>query len=738
MTNLKVINIFLKAIDNHSHLYIIENDSHYQYEIYLIDLKKIMKKFIYSALLLIGSLSVFAQSNDDVEEVEVKGKVLYVDQVNSLKPPVPILDVPQSVSVITDEEIKNQGFREIADIIRYSPGVNTSQGEGHRDAVVFRGVRSTADFYQDGVRDDVQYYRSLYNVEQLEILRGPNALLFGRGGTGGLINRVSKKAEIGEAFGSFDFGADSFGAADLALDANFATSDTTAVRLNLHTDQLANHRDFYEGERYGINPTVKIVAGDTTVDLSYEFADHERFIDRGIPTANNRPVESLKDVVFGVEGLNLQTLEASILRANVAHDYSDSGKFNMSLTSSDFKKMYKNLYAAGYDASANTVKLDGYLDPTERQNLILNANVVNEFSNGSTSGTLLVGLEFVDTDNKNYRYNTYFNNRAGKDAGEPTDQQIFNITRPLNIAKTSTGLDSTVDYTTDLKSSSESDITVTSFYLQGDIDFSDNWKMIIGGRLDNFDITVTDVKKSQDQSRKDDMFSPRLGVIYKPADNMSLYVSYSESFLPRSGEQYKKLDASGAALDPDVFKNTEIGYKYDINDALTFTAAIFDSESTRAEKDNDTGELNEVRGLEVEGYEVELSGDIDDQNNLTFGYTSLDGVTSKGTKQPRELPNQMLSLWYSYQANETFGFGLGVTHQGESFIKDTSNGSTGPALPDYTRVDFALFINASDKDVVRINIENLTDELYFPHSHSTHQASVGESLNARVSYSRRF
>ena len=697
-----------------------------------------MKKFIYTAFFLLGAISLFAQNTDDVEEVEVKGKVLYVDQVNSLKPPLPILDVPQSVSVITDEEIKNQGLREIGDIIRYTPGVNTSQGEGHRDAVVFRGVRSTADFYQDGIRDDVQYYRSLYNVEQLEILRGPNALLFGRGGTGGLINRVTKKAEIGEAFGSFDVGADSFGAADIAVDANFATSENTAVRLNLHTDSLANHRDFYEGERYGINPTVKIQAGDTTVDLSYEYADHERFIDRGIPTANNTPVESLKDVVFGVEGLNLQTLEASILRANIAHDYSDSGKFNMSVTSSDFKKMYKNLYAAGYDGTANTVKLDGYLDPTERQNLILNANVVNEFNNGSTSGTVLVGLEFVDTDNKNYRYNTFFNNRAGSDAGEPTDQQIFNITRPLDISVTSTGLASTVDYTTDLKSSSESDITVTSLYLQGDIDFSDNWKMIIGGRLDNFDITVTDVKKSQDQSRKDDMFSPRFGVIYKPADNMSLYVSYSESFLPRSGEQYKKLDASGAALDPDVFENTEIGYKYDINDALTFTAAIFDSKSTRAEKDNETGEMNEVRGLEVEGVEIELSGDIDDQNNLTFGYTSLDGVTSKGTKQPRELPDQMLSLWYSYQANETIGFGLGVTHQGESFIKDTSNGSTGPALPDYTRVDFALYINASDNDVVRIHVENLTDELYFPHSHSTHQASVGESLNARISYSRRF
>ena len=154
-----------------------------------------MKKFIYITILLLTTSVIFAQD----EDLEVKGKVLYKDQVNSLKPPVPILDVPQSVSVITDEDILNQGFRELGDLVRYTPGVNTSQGEGHRDSIVFRGVRSTADFYQDGVRDDVQYYRSLYNVEQVEILRGPNALLFGRGGTGGLINRVSKKAVIDES-----------------------------------------------------------------------------------------------------------------------------------------------------------------------------------------------------------------------------------------------------------------------------------------------------------------------------------------------------------------------------------------------------------------------------------------------------------------------------------------------------------------------------------------------------------
>ena len=139
--------------------------------------------------------------DQEVEEVIVKGKVLYTDKVLALKTPVPIIDVPQSLSIYTDEDIKNQGFRELGDIVRYTPGVNTSQGEGHRDSIVFRGVRSTADFYLDGVRDDVQYYRSLYNVEQVEILRGPNALLFGRGGTGGIINRVTKKAQTGEQFG---------------------------------------------------------------------------------------------------------------------------------------------------------------------------------------------------------------------------------------------------------------------------------------------------------------------------------------------------------------------------------------------------------------------------------------------------------------------------------------------------------------------------------------------------------
>lgn len=136
--------------------------------------------------ILLAPVPIKAQSSDGsaIEEIIVQGQYLFRDQVNALRTPTPIIDVPQSLSIVTATQITEQGFTSIGDIINYTPGVSTSQGEGHRDAVVFRGVRSTADFFIDGARDDVQYYRPLYNLEQVEILRGPNALLFGRGGTG--------------------------------------------------------------------------------------------------------------------------------------------------------------------------------------------------------------------------------------------------------------------------------------------------------------------------------------------------------------------------------------------------------------------------------------------------------------------------------------------------------------------------------------------------------------------------
>jgi len=388
--------------------------------------------------------------------------------------------------------------------------------------------------------------------------------------------------------------------------------------------------------------------------------------------------------------------------------------------------MYQNLYASGYDLDSNVVTLDGYRDPTERENLIMSANLVNELQIGSSTHTLLIGAEIVDTENANERFDTYWSTTQ-------SDKESFNVSRPLNISTNSAGVATGVDFTTKLKSRTTSDIEVTSFYIQDQIDVSDNLVILLGGRLDQFDITVDDLKAGTSQSREDDEFSPRAGIIYKPMENVSWYVSYSESFLPRSGEQYKKLTASSAALDPDVYESTEIGVNYDLTPDVSLRVSYFDSEQTIATRD-ESGEGAEIVGLQVDGVELEVKGELSDQLYLSFGYSKLDGETSSGG-EPREIPDSTMSLWTTYQVNDKFGYGLGITRQGESNI---SNNKPGLVLPDYTRVDFALFYDVSDDLSIRLNVENINDELYFPHSHSTHQASVGEDTNARLSITRRF
>ncbi|MCI5046725.1 MAG: TonB-dependent siderophore receptor [Aquisalinus sp.] len=693
-----------------------------------------------SALILTTALSSLFFSGAAIaestvaDEIIVQGRVLYSDQVNAVKTPTPIIDVPQSLTIIGADEIRARGFLSIGDLIDYTPGVNMSQGEGHRDAIVFRGVRSTADFFLDGVRDDVQYYRPLYNLEQVEILRGPNALLFGRGGTGGVLNRVTKKGVLGEEFNNLEAGIDTFGAYDIAIDSNFATSDNSALRLNVYYSELDNHRDFYDGERIGINPTYRVEINSTTMlDLSYEYADHDRFVDRGIPTgADGRPVEALQDIVFGDPEDNFNELEAHLLRATLQHEFSDRLKGNFSAFYGDYDKVYQNFFTTDYDEATNIVELDGYIDATDRQNLILSGNLIGEYTTGALNHTLLAGMEFIDTSSDQDRFNSFFDTSTD-------DRETFIATRPLAL-NGSRGVnadgDPTVnDFTVSLNDDTRVSIDVFSAYIQDEIEISEKLDIVIGARFDSFDIEVDnrDPANLEIRTRTDEEVSPRFGVIYKPQENISLYGSYSESFLPRSGEQFANINGTNDQLDPDVFENAEIGLKWDFTPELSFTAAYFQNEQTRAARDNATGENFEVRGLEVDGFELQLQGYVTEDVYISAGYSYLDGETATGLT-PRELPENMFSFWSAFQVTEQFGFGIGATYQDESLITDGSQ----ERLPSYTRFDAAAYYDVSEDLRVRINVENLTDELYFPNAHSTHQATVGAPLNARLSVSKKF
>jgi len=690
-------------------------------------------------LVVLFAMPLAAHAQQQEEEIIVIGKYLYTDQVNALKTPTPIIDVPQSLSIITADQITLQGFTSIGDIINYTPGVNTSQGEGHRDAVVFRGVRSTADFFIDGVRNDVQYYRPLYNLEQVEILRGPNALFFGRGGTGGILNRVTKKGVIGENFTGYKATADTYGEFDVQIDGNFSVSDNAAFRINAFYEGLNNHRDFYDGDRFGVNPTAKFELGSaTTLDLSYEYIDHDRSIDRGIPTGSDgRPVKDFDEIVFGDPEQNFHKLEAHLLRAALQHDFSENLKANLSVFYGDYDKIYQNFYASGYNQAAtpDVVTLDGYVDATKRENLMLTGNLIGEVSTGFINHTIIVGGEYIDTSSDQDRYNAFWDTTSD-------DNEIFAITRPLNlrgdVGVNAFGVTTTNDFTADLNDDTRVNIDVFSAYIQDEIEISDMLDVIVGVRFDSFDIKVFNVPADERRSRKDEEVTPRVGLVFKPLETISIYGSYSESFLPRSGEQFANINGNNNQLDPDTFENLEAGIKWDFAQGLSLTAAVFEIEKSSPQVADNDPETLDVIDSKIEGVEVQLQGLITDRWFVSAGYSYLDGEqvnrSGKTGLRPRELPENMFSIWNSFQVTEKFGLGVGLTYQDESYI----NNGNSAVLPSYTRIDASAYYDVSDKLRVQVNVENLADETYFPNSHSTHQASVGTPLNARVTISGRF
>ena len=301
-----------------------------------------------------------AGPTDDV--VTVTGRYLSLDELNAVKTPTPIIDVPQSLSIVTEAQIVDQVFTSLGDIVRYTPGLAVSQGEGHRDAIIIRGNQTTADFFLNGVRDDVQYFRPVYNLESVEILRGANALLFGRGGGGGVVNRVTKSPVVGESFTELSAGIDTFGAGLVSADVNLATGEATALRVNAFAEHLDNHRDVFEGDRYAVNPVFGYAPDDaTTFEFSYEYVNDDRVVDRGVPSVPvaggpDRPLEGFEETFFGSPEGNTTTLEAHIVRARADRTFSDALRGNVTIQYADYDKAYANIYPAGLDTTVSPAR----------------------------------------------------------------------------------------------------------------------------------------------------------------------------------------------------------------------------------------------------------------------------------------------------------------------------------------------------------------------------------------------
>ena len=683
-------------------------------------------RLLSSALILaFPGIAVAQEPHTALSEILVTGQsrgYIAVNSVTATKTDTPLLDVPQSVTVITRQQLDDQAVRSLGEVLRYVPGVTIGQGEGNRDQITLRGQNTSADFFLDGVRDDTQYYRGLYNLERVEVLKGPYALIFGRGGGGGIVNRVQKTPATGGAFARGRASTNSFGAWDVSADVNAPLSDHAALRVNAVYENLANHRDFYAGERYAVNPYVAMDFGaGWKAGLSYEYVNDDRVTDRGVPSLGGAPITGYRDRFFGVPGVNRTTLEAHILKARIDGALTPELAFSTTVLFGDYDKLYTNVFASGpATAQTGTVPLAAYTDPTTRQNLLLQSSLVWDVATGAVGHRILFGLEYGDQDSTNQRRNGVLSNTS------------LSLASPVFP---------TVSFPT-VNRDTVSNVKSVSAYVQDQISLGDRFDVVAGLRFDRFDIEGADRQPDPDRafSRVDEKVSPRLGVIFKPQDSISIYGSFSQSFLPRSGDQFLSLSATQQNLEPEKFTNREVGVKWDVRPSLNLTAALFQLDRTNAttpDPANPAATIN-VGETRTQGIELAATGRIRPNWQLAAGYAYQDAaLKGNDTVRLAQVPEHQFSLWNRYDVTARLGLGLGVVHQSSQYAAIRTSAAT-TRLPAFTRVDVAVFYDLSDTLQLQVNVENLFDRTYFPDAHNNNNISTGAPLNGRVTLSSRF
>jgi catecholate siderophore receptor len=704
-------------------------------------------KLLVSVWALASPMVAYAEAAADEDTIIVTGRTegyRAIETTSGTKTAVPILDVPQSISVVTEKQIADQAIRSIADLVRYIPGVSAGQGEGHRDQITLRGNNSTADFFVDGLRDDVQYFRGFYNIERVEVHKGPNAMIFGRGGGGGILNRVTKGAIHHDTLGSVTASVDSFGSAYVAGDANIAFGDA-ALRVNAFSESLGNHRDAYGGTRFGINPTFGAQIGERfKVQVGYEYVRDRRVIDRGIPSAfvgtlatPAGPVAGFRDAFIGQRGVNEADFEAHIVRVRTERKLTDNLTFSTQSLFGDYDKIYSNVFAATAvmpGAGGPTVGIEAYRDPTRRKSQIAQANLEWRIATGGIDHIILVGGEYTRQDTTNERINGFFNplvlSAANRRVSVPLADPI--VIPPVTFVRGAAG-NSNRAVTTALRQ--------VSFYAQDQLGLGAKLDLIAGIRYDRFDLDLTNDFNGQKFARVDNLWSPRVGLVFKPVPQASLYVSYSKSFLPQSGDQFLSLDATLATLEPEAFDNYEVGAKWDIRPGLALTLAAYqlDRSNTRA-AGAVAGTVVLTGQQRTRGVELGLNGQITPNWQASVGYAYTDAEITQTTsaapagRRVAQVPRHQFSLWNRYDISKQVGVGLGLYHQSKQFATI----SNVTQLPAYTRLDAALFVKLTDRIEAQLNIENLTDATYFPVAHNDNNISTGAPVNARLTVAVKF
>jgi catecholate siderophore receptor len=638
----------------------------------------------------------------------------------------PLRDVPQSITVITRELMADQLMSSISDVVRYVPGVTAHQGENNRDQVIIRGTNSSADFFLNGIRDDVQYYRDLYNLDRVEALKGPNAMIFGRGGGGGVINRVTKEP-LFVPMREITLQGGSFGNRRFTTDLNQPLRSGAAFRLNGMYENSDSFRNGIDLERYGINPSLTIApAANTRIALGYEHLHDRRTADRGIPSFQGRPADVSASTFFGDPDNSHVRADVNLASASIDHRRGALNIHNRTLAGG-YDRGYQNYVPGAVTADKRQTALSAYNNATRRVNFFNQTDFSYAASSGQIRHTFLVGAEVGRQLTDNFRNTGYFNNTTTSvlvPYANPT------IARPVTFRQSATDADNHVQ--TD----------VAAAYAQDQIEVSRAVQVIAGLRFDRFDIQYHNNRTADDLRRIDHLVSPRTGIVVTPIAPLSLYGSYTVSYLPSSGDQFSSLTTITQQVKPEQFSNYELGAKWDVQPALSLTTAVYrlDRTNTRSTDSNDPTRIVQTGSQRTNGYEFGIQGRLSTVWQIVGGYAYQHAFVTSATAaappgaQVAQVPHHTVSIWSRYQLHPAVAVGLGMVSRTDMYaaIDDTVT------LPGYADLDAALYVSLSRRMSLQTNVENLFDKKYYVNADNNTNISPGSPRAVRVALIARF
>jgi catecholate siderophore receptor len=638
----------------------------------------------------------------------------------------PLRDVPQAITVVTQELMKDQLMMSVSDVVRYVPGITTQQGENNRDQIIVRGNNTSADFFVNGVRDDVQYFRDLYNVERVEALKGPNAMIFGRGGAGGVVNRVQKAAGF-QSIREVSLQGGMYGNKRFTGDLDQPLSEKVAIRLNGMFESSDSFRTGVDLDRYGLTPTVTIApSGKTTITLSYEHLHDTRTADRGITSFRNAPADVDPDLFYGNPDDSHVRARVNLGTAAVEHRLGNATLRNRTVVAG-YDRFYQNYVPGAASTDGTLVTLTAYNNATKRTNVFNQTDIVYPLSTGSIRHTFLAGAEFGRQLTDNFRNSGFFNNTA-------TSVQVPflnpTISTPVTYRQNATDADNHLR------------TNVAATYVQDQVELTSHLQVLGGIRVDRFDLQYHNNRNGDTLSRPDTLVSPRAGIVLKPLEPVSVYGSYSVSYLPSSGDQFSSLTTITEQVKPEKFNNYEVGVKWDLLPAVSMTTAVYrlDRTNTRSTDPNDPTRIVQTGSQRTNGYELGINGNLTRAWTVAGGYAYQDAdvtsptVTAREGAQVGQVPHHTLSLWNNYRVHPRLAAGLGVIYRSDMFAAIDNT----VLLPGYTRVDGAAFFSLTKRVRLQLNVENMFDRLYYVNADNNTNISPGFPRTLRIGMTTRF